>query len=53
MIVGLIKNQNKTYPKAEKPELSTGLNEGWRKGHPQGAVESLDAVLGHRPHTIY
>lgn len=33
----------KNYPKVEKPKLSTGLNEGWRKGSPQGAEESLDA----------
>lgn len=49
MIVGLKK---KTDPKVEKPKLSTGLSEGWRKGSPQGAEESLDTFLGHRPHDL-
>lgn len=47
MIVGWKKKY--VFPKAEKPKLSSGLNE---VGQPQGAEKSSDAVLGHRPHGL-
>lgn len=44
--------ENNVFPKAERPELSMGHNEGQRKGQAQGAEKSSDAILGHRPHGL-